>query len=146
MPVAYDQKSLIPSIEEIISQVLYAPKTITGVRECRISLWNTSLRLPNEGRNVLLESYLVHHDCCFDDSGYRLHTFIQDTWARFLSLTWSKLRLWSANHRAGYFSNLACDWRSIVWAYCEQETGNGPRTVIQCPGECIKMNWTLGMC
>ena len=49
------------------------------------------------------------------------------TWAHFLSLAWSKLRLCSANHRAGYFSNLACDWLSIVWAYSEQETENGPR-------------------
>ena len=47
-------------------------------------------------------------------------------WARFLSLVRSKLRLCSANHRAGYFSNLACDWLSIVWAYSEQETENGP--------------------
>ena len=38
----------------------------------------------------------------------------------------SKLRLCSANHRAGYFNNLACDWLSIVWAYSEQETENGP--------------------
>ena len=51
-------------------------------------------------------------------------------WTRacFLSLAQSKLRLWSANHRAGYFSNLACDWLSIVWAYSELETENGPRT------------------
>ena len=48
------------------------------------------------------------------------------TWARFLSLARSKLRLCSANHRAGYFSNLACDWLSIVWAYSGQETENGP--------------------
>ena len=47
--------------------------------------------------------------------------------ARFLSLTRSKLRLCSANHRPGYFSNLACDWLSIVWAYSEQETEIGPR-------------------
>ena len=47
-------------------------------------------------------------------------------WVRFLSLARSKLRLCSANHRAGYFSNLACDWLSIVWAYSEQETENGP--------------------
>ena len=32
----------------------------------------------------------------------------------------------SANHRAGYISNLACDWLSIVRAYSEQETENGP--------------------
>ena len=35
----------------------------------------------------------------------------------FLSLTRSKLRLCWANHRACYFSNLACDWLSIVWAW-----------------------------
>ena len=48
------------------------------------------------------------------------------TRARFLFLAGSKLRLCSANHRAGYFSNLACDWLSIVWAYSQQETQNGP--------------------
>ena len=50
---------------------------------------------------------------------------IPQTWARFLSLARNKLRLSSANHWAGYFSNLACDWQSIVWAYSRQETGNG---------------------
>ena len=48
------------------------------------------------------------------------------TRACFLSLARSKFRLCSANHRAGYFSNLACDWLSIVWAYSELETENGP--------------------
>ena len=48
------------------------------------------------------------------------------TSARFLSLTRSKLRLCSANHRPGYWSNLPCDWPSTAWAYSEQETGNGP--------------------
>ena len=48
-------------------------------------------------------------------------------WGRFLSLVWSKFRPCSANHRAGYFHNLACDWLSIVWAYSEQETENGHR-------------------
>ena len=47
--------------------------------------------------------------------------------ARFLSLALSKLRLCLANHRPGYFSNLACDWLSIVWAYSMQETENRPR-------------------
>ena len=48
--------------------------------------------------------------------------------ARFLSLAQSELGLCSANHRAlSNFSNLACDWLSIVWAYSEQETENGPR-------------------
>ena len=51
---------------------------------------------------------------------------IRLTRARFLSLARSKPMLCSTNHRAGYFSNLACDWLSIVWAYSEQETENGP--------------------
>ena len=49
-----------------------------------------------------------------------------DTWARFLSLARSKLRLCSANHRPGYWSNLPCDWLSTAWAYSKQETENGP--------------------
>ena len=39
------------------------------------------------------------------------------TRARFLSLAQSKLRLCSANHRPGYWSNLPCDWLSTAWAY-----------------------------
>ena len=42
-----------------------------------------------------------------------------------MSHSWSKLRLFSANRSAGYSSNLAYDWLSIVWAHSEQETGNG---------------------
>ena len=49
------------------------------------------------------------------------------TRARFLSRTRSKLRLCSANHRTGYFSNLVCGWQSIVWAYSKHESENGPR-------------------
>ena len=37
--------------------------------------------------------------------------------ACFLFLAWSKPRLCSANHRAGYWSNLPCDWPSTAWAY-----------------------------
>ena len=44
----------------------------------------------------------------------------------FCLLLGSKLRLCSANHRAGCFSNLVCDWLSIVWAYSDQETENRP--------------------
>ena len=43
-----------------------------------------------------------------------------ETWVRFLSLARSKLRLCSANHRPGYWSNLPCDWLSTAWAYSEQ--------------------------
>ena len=50
------------------------------------------------------------------------------TRAHFISLARSKLRLCSANHRAGYFSNLACNWLSIVWAYSREETESGPRS------------------
>ena len=48
----------------------------------------------------------------------------------FLSLAPGKLRLCSTNHMPGYFSNLACDWLSIVWAYFKEETENGPRSCI----------------
>ena len=51
---------------------------------------------------------------------------LSDIWARFLSLAGNKLSLCSANHMVGYFSDLACDWLSIVWAYSEQEIQNGP--------------------
>ena len=45
---------------------------------------------------------------------------------RFLSLAQSKLRLCSANHRSGYWSNLPCDCLSTVCAYSEQETEKSP--------------------
>ena len=48
------------------------------------------------------------------------------TWARFLSLARSKLRLCSANHRPGYWSNLPCDWPSTAWTYSKQEAENRP--------------------
>ena len=57
-----------------------------------------------------------------ENSRSRSQQKLTKIWACFLSLAWSKLRLCSANHRAGYFSNLACDWLSIVWAYSKQET------------------------
>ena len=53
---------------------------------------------------------------------------------RFLSLGRNKHKLCPANHRAGYFSNLTCDWLSIVWAHSEQETENGP-SAIPTPGD-----------
>ena len=43
-----------------------------------------------------------------------------------LSLARSNLRLCSANHRPGYWSNLPCDWPSTDWAYSELETENRP--------------------
>ena len=67
---------------------------------------------------------------------------LSQIWARFLSLARSKLRLCSANHRAGYFSNLACDWLSIVWAYSEQETENGPWWA-RLSVTCLLIGWTL---
>ena len=45
---------------------------------------------------------------------------------RFLSLARSKLKLCSANHRPGYWSNLPCDWPSTAWAYPKQEIENVP--------------------
>ena len=39
----------------------------------------------------------------------------------------SELGVCSANHRTGPFSNQACDWLGIVWAYSDQVTENEPR-------------------
>ena len=66
----------------------------------------------------------MNYSVCILWAFWRLHC--KKTRACFLSLTQGKIRLCSANHWAGYFSNLACDWLSIVWAYSEQETENGP--------------------
>ena len=71
-----------------------------------------------------------------------LHWFRQylATWARFLSLARSKLRLCSANHRPGYWSNLPCDWTSTAWAYSKQETENRPWSV---PGYLLHQYWLV---
>ena len=53
---------------------------------------------------------------------YRMHKIpklkclavVFETRACFLSLAQSKLRLCSANHRPGYWSNLPCDWLSTA--------------------------------
>ena len=79
-----------------------------------------------------LSPYGVTRPHCVNNSGLKMCTgMCLETGACFLSLARSKLRLCSANHRAGYFSNLACDWLSIVWAYSEQETENGPGSFYQ---------------
>ena len=64
---------------------------------------------------------------------------------------WGCWRLCSANHRAGYFSNLVCDWLSIVWAYSNQETENGPRafslmtfSFLCCQLDLLKLNSVKG--
>ena len=71
-------------------------------------------------------------------SSFKVNEVCRGHQSPFLSLAQSKLRLWSPNHRAGYFSNMACDWLSIVWAYSVQETENGPEFWISdnphCPG------------
>ena len=54
--------------------------------------------------------------------------FMQLDQGHFLSLVRSKLRLCSANHRPGYWSNLPCDWPSTAWAYSEQDTEKWPRS------------------
>ena len=67
----------------------------------------------------------------------------RQTWARFLSLAQSKLRLCLTNHRAGYSNYLACDWLSIVWVYSEQETENRPWASVSRPTSCCKILWSL---
>ena len=61
--------------------------------------------------NQLFYVDVIAHPCL------DLHAGLADLVAKQASvqhLTQSKLRLCLANHRAGYFSNLACDWLSIV--------------------------------
>ena len=62
-------------------------------------------------------------------------------WARFLSLARSKLRLCSANHRTGYFNNLACDCPRTVWAYSEQAAENGPWPIVNAVSLSIRPFW-----
>ena len=46
---------------------------------------------------------------------------------------------------AGYISNLACDWLSIVWVYSEQETENGPDWWL-CRETGVKAwGWSIGL-
>ena len=49
----------------------------------------------------------------------------------FLSLVRSKLRLCAGNHMQCYWSNLTCDWLSIVWTYSKQETENRAWGLVQ---------------
>ena len=51
------------------------------------------------------------------------------TRAPFLSRALSKLRLCSANHRPGHWSNLPCDWLSTAWAYSRDRK----RALVQFP-------------
>ena len=74
-------------------------------------------------------------------NGLHLLVFLQ-TRARFLSVARSKLRLCSANHRPGYWSNLPCDWPSTAYAYSEQDTENWPWShhtslLFAAPGVCF---------
>ena len=57
--------------------------------------------------------------------------------ACFLSLARSKLKICSANHRAGYWSTLPCDWPSTAWAYSEQETEKQPRAANMSSRTCV---------
>ena len=69
-------------------------------------------------RHVMVLSWVIF---------FNVSPLTSDIRDRFSSLIRGKLRLCTANHRAGYFSNLTCDRLSIVWAYSEQDTENGTR-------------------
>ena len=66
--------------------------------------------------------------------------YLHRTRAHFLSLVRSKLRLCSANHRPGYWSNLPCDWPSTAWAYYEQETETGQNFAIIVSVDVARLN------
>ena len=77
---------------------------------------------------VLTQIYDTDDMATLEFTGIRWDHYRVGSWARFLSLALSKLRLCSANHRPGYWSNLPCDWPSTAWAYSEQDTENGLRS------------------
>ena len=83
-----------------------------------LSQWYLSSCRPNNPST----NYFYLFTICFPMS------YTMTSRVRFLSLPRSKLRLCSANHRAGYFSNLVSDWLGIIWAYSEpskrQKTGS----------------------
>ena len=61
-------------------------------------------------------------------------------WTCFLSFARStKLRLCSANHRPGYWSNLPCDW-----PYSQQETENRPKRTRNRRRWMRKTDWVIG--
>ena len=63
--------------------------------------------------------------------------------ACFLSLARSKLRLCSANHRPGYWSNLPCDWPITAWAYSEAIAGAA--TLVTCHEvQALQLIWRSG--
>ena len=64
---------------------------------------------------------MQHRLCKIDPLRHSNQMFWCLIWARFLSLARRKPRLCSVGHRAGYFSNLACDWLSLVRAYPAQK-------------------------
>ena len=85
---------------------------------------------PSQSRSSFAHFAVVAKDGRFQPI---LRRYLKLTWARFLCVARSKLRLCSANHRSGYFSNLAFDWLSIVWAYSKrQKTVPVISTVIDC--------------
>ena len=97
------------------------------IRHCFFNVMYKNVNFTILWNWVNLGESFCNRNCCMFDSEW-LSPWEHKSRARFLSLTRSKLRLCLANHRTGYFRNLACDWLSIVWAYSEQETENGPST------------------
>ena len=81
----------------------------------------------------LIITYLYLHNIDsqhWDGTGCCNHS----SWTTRIYLSGPIFRRCSANHKAGYWSNLPCDWPSIVWAYSGQETEYGP---------CMLMTWGL---
>ena len=114
-------------ISHLCTLVLVCDVGVYGIpHDIKLSAHMTGyLRYSWGNDNVGGTSYGVKLDC-FTVLAWWTSAGTMMTRARFLTLASSQLRLCSANHRAGYFSNLACDWLSIVWAYSEQETEHGP--------------------
>ena len=91
-----------------------------------ICVWINDWVNNREGGDLI--RYRAHYEVIVMDLAWpwnRESVVVLVTWDRILSLARIKLRLCSVNHRAGYFSNLVCDWLSTVRTYSRQKTKLG---------------------
>ena len=71
----------------------------------------------------LLKSFLIEYIITRSCLSYFFKTMAADDLGPLSVSCWE---LCSAIHRAVYFSNVACDWLIIVWAYSQLETESRP--------------------
>ena len=110
----------------------YVSYHITGIYLCPCKIvWDTySGVLPFQYKNFHHKDLMVMRPSI---SIIRIITYPGPVFCLLLEV---KHSLCSANHRAGYFSNLACDWlSSLSLLRARQKTGHGRRFILkQAPG------------